>query len=50
MKAAVILAAGDGTKIVPYQLTRQKAALPACNVPLVRRLAEVVRANAPAPG
>ena len=40
MKAAVVLAAGDGTKIVPFQQTRQKAALPACNVPLVRRLAD----------
>lgn len=43
MKAAVILAAGDGTKVVPYQQTRQKAALPVCNVPLIRRLADDLR-------
>ncbi|MBN1465015.1 NTP transferase domain-containing protein [candidate division KSB1 bacterium] len=36
MKTAIILAAGRGTKIWPYCSTRQKAALPLANKPLVR--------------
>jgi len=39
LKSAVILAAGAGTKIFPYQETRQKAAIPVANIPLIRRLA-----------
>jgi len=44
VKTAIILAAGEGTKIVPYQETRQKAALPVANVPAVRRLAADLQA------
>ncbi|MBN1560917.1 NTP transferase domain-containing protein [candidate division KSB1 bacterium] len=40
MKTAIILAAGRGTKIWPYSSTRQKAALPLANKPLVRWSAE----------
>jgi bifunctional UDP-N-acetylglucosamine pyrophosphorylase/glucosamine-1-phosphate N-acetyltransferase len=42
MKTAVILAAGEGTKIVPYQETRQKAALPVGNEPAIRRMAQAL--------
>lgn len=42
MKTAVILAAGEGTKIAPYQETRQKAALPIANEPAIRRLAQLL--------
>jgi len=37
---AIVLAAGEGTKIWPYNETRQKCTLPVGNVPLVRRLVE----------
>lgn len=38
MSIAVILAAGEGRKIFPYDLTRQKCALPIAGEPIVRRL------------
>jgi bifunctional UDP-N-acetylglucosamine pyrophosphorylase/glucosamine-1-phosphate N-acetyltransferase len=40
---AVILAAGEGRKIFPYDLTRQKAALPVGNTPLVRWTVDCLR-------
>ncbi len=40
---AIILAAGEGRKVFPYDLTRQKAALPVGNVPLVRWTVEALR-------
>ena len=40
MKKAVILAAGPGAKLWPYNEVRNKCALPIGNVPLVRRLAD----------
>ncbi len=40
MKTAVILAAGPGTKIWPYSSTRQKAALPLANKPLISWMVE----------
>lgn len=43
MKTAVILAAGEGKKMWPYCTTRQKAALPLANKPLVLWQAEKLR-------
>jgi len=43
MRTAIILAAGVGRKIFPYDTLRQKAALPIANVPLVRRLVDDLR-------
>lgn len=40
MRNAIVLAAGEGSKIWPYNETRQKCALPVANVPIVRRLVE----------
>jgi len=40
VKAAVVLAAGPGTRFWPYNVVRNKAAFPIANVPLVRRLVE----------
>jgi NDP-sugar pyrophosphorylase family protein len=40
---AIILAAGEGRKVFPYDLTRQKAALPVGNVPLVRWTVDALR-------
>ena len=40
IQAAVILAAGAGTKFWPYNVVRQKAAFPIANTPMVRRLAD----------
>ena len=37
---AVILAAGSGTRIWPYNEVRNKCAIPVANVPNVRRLAD----------
>lgn len=35
---AIVLAAGDGRKMFPFDLTRQKCAIPVANEPIVRRL------------
>ncbi len=43
MKTAVILAAGEGKKMWPYNITRQKAALPLANKPLIRWQVETLR-------
>ncbi len=40
MDKAVILAAGNGTKIWPYGEFRQKCTIPVANTPIVRRLVE----------
>jgi UDP-N-acetylglucosamine diphosphorylase / glucose-1-phosphate thymidylyltransferase / UDP-N-acetylgalactosamine diphosphorylase / glucosamine-1-phosphate N-acetyltransferase / galactosamine-1-phosphate N-acetyltransferase len=40
LRSAVVLAAGQGSRIWPYGVVRQKAAFPIGNVPVVRRLAE----------
>lgn len=40
MIAALLLAAGKGTRLWPLTAVRAKAAVPYCGVPLVRRLAE----------
>jgi NDP-sugar pyrophosphorylase family protein len=42
MKTAVLLAAGKGRKFWPYAVIRNKCAFPVGNVPLVRRLAEML--------
>jgi bifunctional UDP-N-acetylglucosamine pyrophosphorylase/glucosamine-1-phosphate N-acetyltransferase len=44
MRTAIILTAGLGRKIFPYNTLRQKAALPVANVPIVRRLVDDLRA------
>ena len=36
MKTAIILAAGEGKKMWPYNITRQKATLPLANKPIIR--------------
>ncbi len=38
MREAIVLAAGDGHKMFPFDLTRQKCAIPIANEPVVRRL------------
>lgn len=38
--AAVVLAAGAGTRFWPYNVVRQKAAFPIANVPVVRRIVD----------
>lgn len=38
MTVAIVLAAGDGKKMFPYDLTRQKCAIPVANEPIARRL------------
>lgn len=38
--AAVVLAAGMGTRFWPYNVVRQKAAFPIANVPVVRRIVD----------
>lgn len=38
MKSAIVLAAGKGRKVAPYDLTRQKCALPVGNDAIIRRL------------
>ncbi|MCS7221164.1 MAG: NTP transferase domain-containing protein [Anaerolineae bacterium] len=38
IRAAVVLAAGEGSRFWPYNVVRQKAAFPIVNVPAVRRL------------
>ncbi len=43
MKTAVILAGGKGTKIWPYNLTRNKAALPIGNVSILTRALQKLR-------
>jgi len=43
-RSAVILAAGMGAKTWPYSETRQKAALPVANQPLIRRTLDDLRA------
>lgn len=43
MKVAIVLAAGDGRKMFPYDLTRQKCAIPIANEPIVRRLLRQLR-------
>jgi len=43
VESAVILAAGPGSKIWPYSETRQKAALPVGNQPLIRRTVDHLR-------
>lgn len=40
IKSAVLLAAGAGTRMWPFAEVRNKCALPVCNVPNVRRLAD----------
>jgi bifunctional UDP-N-acetylglucosamine pyrophosphorylase/glucosamine-1-phosphate N-acetyltransferase len=40
IRSAVILAAGQGSRIWPYAVVRQKAAFPIGNVPVVRRIVE----------
>lgn len=40
---AIVLAAGDGRKMFPFELTRQKCAIPVANEPIVRRLARQLR-------
>ncbi|MCS7263915.1 MAG: NDP-sugar synthase [Armatimonadetes bacterium] len=35
---AIVLAAGDGRKMFPFDLTRQKCTIPVANEPIVRRL------------
>ncbi|HEY3283198.1 MAG TPA: NTP transferase domain-containing protein [Armatimonadota bacterium] len=40
LRAAVILAAGEGSRLWPFNEVRQKCAFPIAGVPLVRRLAE----------
>ena len=35
---AIVLAAGNGRKMFPFDLTRQKCAIPIANEPIVRRL------------
>ena len=40
VQAAVVLAAGSGTRFWPYGVVRNKVAFPICNVPVVRRLVE----------
>jgi bifunctional UDP-N-acetylglucosamine pyrophosphorylase/glucosamine-1-phosphate N-acetyltransferase len=40
LKAAVVLAAGAGTRFWPYNVVRQKAAFPIANVPNVRRIVD----------
>ena len=44
MLPAIILAAGDGRRVFPYDVTRQKAALPVGNRPLICRTVEHLRA------
>ena len=43
MKTAIILAAGEGKKMWPYSSTRQKAALPLANKPIIRWQVEKLR-------
>ena len=43
MKTAILLAGGRGTKLWPYNLTRNKAALPIANVPIVRRTIQMLQ-------
>ena len=46
IRTAIILAAGKGTKIWPYNVVRQKAAFPIANVPVIRRTIDtLVRLN-----
>jgi NDP-sugar pyrophosphorylase family protein len=40
LPAAVVLAAGAGTRFWPYNVVRNKAAFPIANVPVVRRLVD----------
>lgn len=40
LPAAVVLAAGAGTRFWPYSVVRNKAAFPVANVPVVRRLVD----------
>lgn len=42
IRTAIILAAGEGTKIWPYNVVRQKAAFPIANVPVIRRTIDVL--------
>ncbi len=40
---AIVLAAGEGRKMFPFELTRQKCAIPVANEPIVRRLINQLR-------
>ena len=40
IQTAIVLAAGAGTRFWPYNVVRNKAAFPICNVPVVRRLVD----------
>jgi bifunctional UDP-N-acetylglucosamine pyrophosphorylase/glucosamine-1-phosphate N-acetyltransferase len=40
IQAAVVLAAGSGSRFWPYNVVRNKVAFPVCNVPVVRRLVD----------
>ncbi len=40
IKTAVILAAGEGRRIWPFNVVRNKCAIPVANLPLIRRTAE----------
>ncbi len=40
IRSAVVLAAGAGSRMWPYAVVRQKAALPIGNIPVVRRIVE----------
>ncbi|MCS7225067.1 MAG: NDP-sugar synthase [Armatimonadetes bacterium] len=43
--AGVVLAAGEGRKMFPYELTRQKCALPILNEPVVKRCVRLLVAE-----
>jgi len=43
MKTAIILTGGRGSKLWPYNLTRNKAALPIANVPILTRALQELR-------
>jgi len=43
VRTAIVLAAGEGRKMFPFDLTRQKCAIPIANEPLVRRLLRQLR-------
>jgi len=40
---AIVLAAGEGRKMFPFDLTRQKCAIPIANEPIIRRLIRQLR-------
>ncbi|MBN1583546.1 MAG: NTP transferase domain-containing protein [Anaerolineae bacterium] len=44
IRTAIVLAAGEGTKIWPYNVVRQKATFPIANVPAIRRTIDALAA------